>query len=191
MRFACDLHFISVNRDFKDRDPCLTETGVEQALGVKLPEKPDLIIVSPMTRTIQTAKLAFRDWFESTPIQVWPDLRESQDAICNHGVSRDAMTTKFPDMDFTECPDEWDYAPHSFDDAVARAERVRQRLKAVAASGVYQNIYLVSHRGFIAFLVQGERFNVCGMKPKRSHGWVDQYTDRSDRLQDISVRIRG
>ncbi|KAH6685779.1 hypothetical protein F5X68DRAFT_16952 [Plectosphaerella plurivora] len=117
-----------------------------------------------MTRTIQTAKLAFKEWIGTTPIQVWPDLRESHDGIFNHGVSRDAMATKFPEIDFSECPVEWDHPPHTFDGAVARAETVRQRLKTLADSERYQNIYLVSHRGFIAFLVQGERFNVCDLR---------------------------
>lgn len=154
--------FLSVDRDFKYRDPCLTETGVQQASSLKLPAKPDMILVSPMTRTIQTVKLAFREWLQSTTIQVWPDLREAHDAICNQGVSRADLEAKFPDINFAECPDEWNYPPHSVDDAAARAERVRERLKGLVDSGVYQNIYLVTHRGFIAFLVQGERFDVCG-----------------------------
>jgi len=131
---------------------------------VLLPAEPDLIIVSPMTRTIQTALIVFDQVLNSSPagvhLQVWPDLREAHDAICNKGVARADMAAKFAQFDFSACPEEWDHPPHTFEDAVARAARVKQRLKDL--SGSYKNIFLVTHRGFIAFLVKGERFDVCG-----------------------------
>ena len=44
--------------------------------------KPDLIIVSPMRRTIETAFAAFTPVDnEPLPIEVWPDLREAHDAV--------------------------------------------------------------------------------------------------------------
>lgn len=115
-----------------------------------------------MVRTLRTARLTFRQWLPSTPVQVWPDLREAHDAPCNIGFGRKKLEAKFPELDFSECPDKWDYPPHNPEDATARAERVRKRLKALACSGDYQNIYVVSHRGFVAFLVEGDRFDVCG-----------------------------
>ncbi|KAH7313620.1 hypothetical protein B0I35DRAFT_435557 [Stachybotrys elegans] len=117
-----------------------------------------------MTRIVQTAMIAFGHLLNSSParaeLQIWPDLREAHDAICNKGVSRADMETRFPHFDFSACPEEWDYPPHSFEDAVLRAERVRQRVKDLSHS--YKNIILITHRGFIAFLVQGKRFDVCG-----------------------------
>ena len=130
-----------------------------------LPAEPDLILVSPMTRTIQTALVTFSPLFNSSParveLQVWPDLREAHDAMCNKGVSRADMAAKFALFDFSACHEEWDYPPHSFQDAAARAERVRKRLKDLSPH--YKNIFLITHRGFIAFLVKGERFDVCGV----------------------------
>jgi broad specificity phosphatase PhoE len=118
-----------------------------------------------MTRTIQTALIVFGRHLNGSPakveLQVWPDLREAHDAICNKGLSRADMVVKFPQLDFSACHEEWDYPPHSFEDAAARAEGVRRRLKDLSRS--YKNIMLVTHRGFIAFLVKGERFDVCGM----------------------------
>jgi broad specificity phosphatase PhoE len=120
-----------------------------------------------MTRTIQTALVAFRPLLDSSParveLQVWPDLREAHDAICNKGVSRADIAAKFAQFDFSACHEEWDYPPHSFEDAAARAERVRKRLKDMSRH--YKNICLITHRGFIAFLVKGERFDVCGVSP--------------------------
>lgn len=93
-------------------------------------------------------------------------MRLTYDALCNKGVSCDEMFNKFPDVDFSQCQETWDYGypPHSFEDTVlGRAESVRLRLKVVE-TGVYRSIYLVRIplRECISFLVQGERFHVCG-----------------------------
>jgi broad specificity phosphatase PhoE len=97
-----------------------------------------------------------------TEIQVWPDLREAHDATCNKGVSRADLAAKFPHLDFSRCPEHWDFPAHTPGDATVRAERVRQRVSEIAKAGKYKDIVLVTHRGFAAFMVQGERFSVCG-----------------------------
>ncbi|RYP09756.1 hypothetical protein DL764_001091 [Monosporascus ibericus] len=155
----------SVDHGFPNRDPPLTAVGSQQASNVHPPVEPSLIIVYPMTRTIQTALIVFRELLSSSPVkvelQVWPDLRKAHDATCNKGVSRADMAVKFAQLDFSACHEEWDYPPHSFEEAAARAERIRQRLRDLSRS--YKSIFLVTHRGFIAFLVKGETFDVCGM----------------------------
>ncbi|KAF7547251.1 hypothetical protein G7Z17_g7864 [Cylindrodendrum hubeiense] len=161
LRHGQALH--NVQRGYPHRDPPLTKLGTQQAKSVQLPAQPDLIIVSPMTRTVQTALLVFPHLLDASPakveVQIWPDLREGYDAICNKGVARADLAIKFPQFDFSACSEEWDYPPHSPEDATVRAERVRHRLKALSSS--YKHIFLVTHRGFIAFLVQGDRFDVC------------------------------
>ena len=117
-----------------------------------------------MTRTIQTALNAFAPLIGSkafqVDVQIWPDLREAHDAVCNKGISRTDMMAKFPRLDFSRCPEEWNHPPHTVEGAVARAEMVRRRLKELSTT--YKNIALITHRGFIAFLVQGARFDACG-----------------------------
>lgn len=49
--------------------------------------------------------------------------------------------------------------------ATARAERVRRRLRGLG--GI---VLVISHRGFIAFLVGGERFGVCEVRGYRFGG---------------------
>jgi hypothetical protein len=44
--------------------------------------------------------------------------------------------------------------------ATVRAETVRVKLKELAET--HEFIAVVSHRGFLAFLVEGERFRLCG-----------------------------
>ncbi|KAJ3515700.1 hypothetical protein NM208_g14933 [Fusarium decemcellulare] len=167
LRHGQSLH--NVDRGYSHPDPPLTEVGSQQASKVRLPTEPDLILVSPMTRTIQTALIVFGHLLNCSParveLQVWPDLREAHDAICNKGVSRADMATKFANIDFSACHEEWDYPPHTSQDAIARAERIRERVKGLSQS--YKNIVLITHRGFIAFLVKGDRFNVCECRSYR------------------------
>ncbi|RSL67899.1 hypothetical protein CEP53_002796 [Fusarium sp. AF-6] len=159
----------NVQRGYPYRDPPLTEVGCEQAKAVRraLSVKPDLILVSPMTRTIQTMNIVFGHLFNDSSgnkkveVQVWPELREAHDAICNKGISRAELAAKFPHLDFSACRRQWDYSAHSPERAAARAERIRRHLGALASSGKYKNIFLVTHRGLVAFLVQGPRFSVC------------------------------
>ncbi|KAM0553132.1 hypothetical protein ACHAPJ_007682 [Fusarium lateritium] len=164
----------STKRGYPYRDPPLTDLGTRQAKHVRhtIKVQPDLIVVSPMTRTIQTAYIVFGHLIKNSKveIQVWPDLRESHDAICNKGISRADLATKFPDLDFSACPEEWDFPAHTPDDAAVRAERVRRRLRDATMFGSYQDVLLVTHRGFAAFLAQGERFKVC---EHRSYRFAD------------------
>ncbi|KAF3147231.1 hypothetical protein TWF569_000207 [Orbilia oligospora] len=127
-----------------------------------------------MTRTLQTAISSFSSILNpaetSVPkpeVQIWPDLREAHDANCNKGLSnlKTELSAKFPQLNFTECPGDWNYPPHNINEVTKHAERVQQRLKEL--SKTYHNIAVITHRGFIAFLVQGDRYEVCEMRSYR------------------------
>ncbi|KAI9655635.1 MAG: hypothetical protein M1831_004787 [Alyxoria varia] len=167
VRHGQSLH--NVDRGYPHRDPALTEEGQALTKHIKIPTVPDLILISPMTRTIQTAMNVFPSMFDSAlsnaEVQIWPDLREAHDANCNKGVSRAELLAKFSQFNFDECPEEWDHPPHTIDGATARAEAVRGRLKEL--SNKYSNIAIVTHRGFIAFLVKGDRYDVCETRSYR------------------------
>ncbi|KAL9123504.1 MAG: hypothetical protein Q9217_007064 [Psora testacea] len=161
IRHGQSLH--NIDHGYLHRDPPLTDAGQIATKQIKIPAVPDLIVISPMTRTLQTAINAFPSILGSAPfqpeVQIWPDLRETYDANCNKGLSRAEISAKFPQFNFTECAEEWHYPPHTIEGATARAEIVRRRLKEV--SKAYCNIVLITHRGFIAFLIKGDRFDVC------------------------------
>lgn len=159
----------NIDRAYPHRDPPLTEAGNHGTRTIKLPMSPDLILVSPMTRTIQTTMNIFPflqgDSPAPTLVQIWSDLREAHDATCNKGLPRASMQATFPQFDFSECSDEWDYEPHTTQRAIERAEMVRARLASLSSR--YKNIAVITHRGFIAFLVKGRRFNVCEVRSYR------------------------
>lgn len=153
----------NVQRGYPDRDPPLTKAGNASTKRINLTVRPDLILISPMTRTIETAMNIFPFLAEvgpfDTPTQIWPDLREANDAICNKGLSRAELASKFPQFDFSECHEKWDYPEHSIEGATARAERVRKRLRDLSAT--HNNIAVITHRGIKAFLVKGKRFGLA------------------------------
>lgn len=121
-------------------------------------------MVSPMTRTIETALIILKSVKDKcsaeVPVIVSPDLREAHDAECNKGLARAIMQTKYPNLDFLRCPKNWDYELHTVEAATHRAGRLRRSLKEL--SDKYRNILLTTHRGFLAYLIQGPRFGVCG-----------------------------
>jgi broad specificity phosphatase PhoE len=129
-----------------------------------LPARPDLIIVSPMARTIQTAQIFLRSIKDNSlpdiPIIAWPDLREAYDADCNKGRGRADLEDRYPQLDFSLCAEEWNYEAHSIEAATERAERVRQKLKGLMET--HRDIAIFSHIGFINYLVQGAGFKLSG-----------------------------
>ncbi|KAK6543410.1 hypothetical protein TWF694_000157 [Orbilia ellipsospora] len=163
IRHGQALH--NIERGYPHRDSPLTTAGHLATKSIDLPAIPDLIIISPMSRTIQTAMNIFSGILDTVKVQIWPDLRESHDANCNKGLSRTELAAKFPRFDFGECQEEWDYPPHTVEGATIRAERVRRRLKEL--SKVYINIAIITHRGFIAFLTKGDRYDVCETRSYR------------------------
>jgi len=150
----------NVQRGYPFPDPPLTERGYQEALTITVNFRPDLIVVSPMRRTIETAFTAFPATVDANgalPIEVWPDLREAHDAVCNHGSPVAVLQKEYPHLDFSECNAEWTYEKHSHAGAEKRAERVRRRLREHPA----QKIVLLTHRGFIAHLVESHKFVNC------------------------------
>ncbi|KAH7079553.1 histidine phosphatase superfamily [Paraphoma chrysanthemicola] len=151
----------NVQRGYPHRDPPLTQAGTDATRSIEIPLSPELIIISPMTRTLQSAINMYPTLQNAedfiAPVQIWPELREANDAICNKGHSRSELQSKFSQFDFSECAEHWDYPDHTPENATARAERVRQRLQALSTT--FKVITVISHRGFIAYLVKGRRFN--------------------------------
>jgi broad specificity phosphatase PhoE len=159
----------NAQRGYPHPDPSLTEAGFRATEELASSIYPDLIVISPMTRTIQTAMNVFPflqvAGSSAIPVEIWPELREANDAICNKGLSRADIKTKFPQFDFSECHETWDYANHTTTGASARAERIRQRLNRLSTK--YKSIAVISHRGLLAFLVQGRRFAPAELRSYR------------------------
>lgn len=91
------------------RDPGLTEIGVAQAeFAAKNDALRDveLVLVSPLRRTLETACVAFK----GVPIVAVPDLQETNALPCDTGRPFAQVQADFPEVDLTllrPCPNDW------------------------------------------------------------------------------------
>jgi broad specificity phosphatase PhoE len=91
------------------RDAGLTDLGHAQARaiapGIRKLTGIEVIVVTPLTRAIQTMRHAFAD--HQAPRLVLDLHREHQWSFCDIGQSPAALAAAFPDMAFDHLPDPW------------------------------------------------------------------------------------
>eukprot|EP01117_Protostelium_nocturnum_P013705 TRINITY_DN5143_c0_g1_i2.p1 TRINITY_DN5143_c0_g1~~TRINITY_DN5143_c0_g1_i2.p1 ORF type:complete len:222 (+),score=81.59 TRINITY_DN5143_c0_g1_i2:207-872(+) len=148
--------------DYSIKDPVLTPKGEEQAKNIdkaypNLFETGflDLIVISPMRRTIQTALFSFCKL--GVPIVIHPEIQEAGQCPCDTGSDVEVLQKEFPFLDFSNVPQEWNSKsgfwscePQSLR---KRAASFRKWLK----SRKERNIAIVTHGAFLSFIVDGFR----------------------------------
>lgn len=97
--------------DVRYIDAPLTAEGQTQASNISAQVskfKPELIVASPLTRAIQTAKLATSS-LPDVPLTVTPLCSERLGCSCDIGTPISVMEKRFPDVDFShiEDPESW------------------------------------------------------------------------------------
>ncbi|KAI9874287.1 MAG: hypothetical protein M1830_009887 [Pleopsidium flavum] len=139
-------------------DPALSELGISQCEQLQAHLKHDLpiaqtvglIVVSPMRRTLQTAKLAL-GWLidRGIPVQLRGEWQENSDKPCDTGTKTPALFHEFPEFDFsTVFPDypsksgRWAFTHAAITQRGLNCRRwLRARPEAV--------VVVVSHSGFL------------------------------------------
>ncbi|KAH7007887.1 histidine phosphatase superfamily [Microdochium trichocladiopsis] len=187
----------NISKDFTQRDPPLTATGLTQAstLIETFPDTASIAVVltSPLTRTLQTTITGFpqvfrKDTAGSARVIIDPDLQERSDLPCDTGSGRLELNEAFPGLSFEGLEDEWFIKDglYAVDDvAVAkRAQRFRNRLRDIIASledggeaneGRRRDVVVVTHGVFMKFLAEDEAIDL----PKA--GWkAFRIGDRGD-----------
>jgi glucosyl-3-phosphoglycerate phosphatase len=145
-----NLHFNRTRTDPGIEDPELTPLGIEQAQAAALELESSAltrIIVSPYTRTLQTAQPFLR---MGVPFDIMHEVRERAAYTCDIGSSPARLAERFPHHDFTHLPAQWWHAGVETEQAtLARADAFRE---AVAARGDGASTLLISHWAFILAL---------------------------------------
>ena len=149
----------------KYRDTPLVGKGNFESLGLGKTwgkkEDIDIIFVSPLTRTIQTAANIFKNtnitMMGNDNIMEYPQAIEE----CNHRLSKNELKVKYPNVDFSNIPEEstyWKYPPNveSFFDLKERSDHFKEMLRERPE----QNICLVSHSTFLKEFLLGNVGNV-------------------------------
>jgi len=148
-----------VSRDVSHHDAPLTDLGMQQASAIVAPEV-DAVVVSPLTRALQTASIAFP--LVTPQFIVMAECRESLHATCDIGRSPSLLKKEFPDICFESLPEEWWAMPGRPAQASVQRwaekpdpeqdsdtnERLRSALRKIVALGL-RRVAVVAHYGAI------------------------------------------
>ncbi|KAF2178619.1 phosphoglycerate mutase-like protein [Zopfia rhizophila CBS 207.26] len=170
VRHAQALH--NVASDFSLHDPPLSDLGKQQCVELhqslknsRLANEVNLIVVSAMRRTLQTAMLGLGWLIEEKKVKVLPDAgwQENSDKPCDTGSPISVMASEFPRFDFSEVdplyPDKTTSIhtnPYAFTRKAILA-RGQTCLKALYFRPE-RVIAVVSHSGFLRTAVCNRRF---------------------------------
>ena len=144
-------------------DAPITELGKTQAEQARREvEKLDIqnVIVSPFTRTLQTAQLIFGNSF---PFQINAVVREQLVNSCDVGSSPYKLTKNFPHLNFNHLDECWwhegekDYRGISVEPEEVLMERADRFVDYMKREGIHSTA-IVSHGNFIRALT--------GIKPQ-------------------------
>ncbi|KAK7180628.1 hypothetical protein DPSP01_006469 [Paraphaeosphaeria sporulosa] len=170
IRHAQALH--NVASDWSIHDPPLSELGKEQCKELqtslqnnKIGDQVELIVVSSMRRTLQTASIGLEWLIKEKTIEVRPDAgwQENADKPCDTGSPIGTMVQEFPDFDFSTVdplyPDKTSSLssnPYAFTRKAILA-RGQSCLRSLY-SRPEKCIAVVSHSGFLRAAVCNRRF---------------------------------
>jgi len=165
VRHAQGFHNLSV-ANHAIHDPLLTPAGIEQCkiLSSMFPyiSDIDLVVASPLKRTMYTALYSFSGPIEKKHLKViaLPELQETSDLPCDTGSDPtqlakelDGKPIDLSELDKSEAQ-HWNnkrgrWAPHS-DAIVARAKVAREWLRARPE----RDIVVVTHGGFLHYFTE-------------------------------------
>jgi broad specificity phosphatase PhoE len=143
-----NLHFGATRRDPGIVDPKLTDLGHRQAEGAierLAAERISRIVVSPYTRTLQTARPIARAL--RVPVVVNPIVRERYGFACDIGTPRSKLALAWEEHDFSHIEEIWwPSADESAESIRARASLFRAEMAALPD---WSDTLVVSHWGFI------------------------------------------
>ena len=141
-------------------DSPLTETGRQQCMA-RRPNasqlKPELLIVSPLLRAIQTAYITFADCSKTVPWVAHEGCREELGLLmCNKRRPLSQIEDDFPDIDFTLISDEQDDLFDAIGDrretVLEKTDRIYDFLKYVR-SRPEQEIAIVGHSSWLFYML--------------------------------------
>ena len=140
------LYGTAVYEQFEDTT--LTLNGMRQAVEADVPQ-PDIVLVSPLTRTLQTATLMFPNvrMVALECLKEYPQHTE----ICNRRSSVSILSRLFPHVDLTDCLTEQRKWPNEYPH-IDDKKHLYKYLKTLNED----NIAIVTHSSWLKFLFNGK-----------------------------------
>lgn len=155
VRHAQGLHNLNADNT-KIHDPDLTSLGEQQCAELQkhfpYHQGVDLIVSSPIRRTLYTALLSFEDDIKSKNLTIvaLPELQETSDLPCDTGSTPAHLASEFAryHIDFTHVQEEWNVKTgrwSAHEDAIKkRAQEAREWL----AQRPEKEIVVVTHGSY-------------------------------------------
>ncbi len=173
-------------------DPELTDKGIRQAQLRKLSLDKDtkqlfeLVVASPMKRTLQTTYIIFGDKKEHLPVFVLDTVTEFTEleskALCDTGSHKAVLETLFPHFDFSTISDEWFKKYQAEYGHIRNLEpRINEFIEWIQKRPE-TSIAVVSHHGFLKGLL-GVELNNCDTHTISTQELIDR---RQGRLWSIN-----
>jgi len=152
---------------------CLAERRIVEELGISV------CVVSPLSRAVQTAVLALRghpsctEAMRQLPIVPAPLMREHAFSFGDVGSTPAELRQKFPDVDFSELPEEWWCGKGSIIDPKGRPKLAKGEDKASFHARVAEfsgqlrarpegSLLVVGHSHFFMELTGRAKLANCG-----------------------------
>ena len=168
-------------------DAPLTEKGRQQAKQLQprveaLEYKPELVVLSPNCRALQTGLLAFQSLIGHAPFIAHEMCREESGVhLCDKRRPVSNQTQEFPQIDFSLCPSEDD--PLYKDDARESKRQLGERIYTFMewlSQRPERHVAVSSHSGWLLCFFNGVVENSCDPKLKE---WFQTGEMRSVRLE--------
>lgn len=148
-----------INNNYYDTK--LTNKGFNQSieLGKNWEEKNkiELVIVSPLSRTLQTAINIFKD--TNVKIVAYDFLKEYPQGkhTCNKRTNKNELINNFPQIDFTYLESDEDemWKSDSIESIDSLLQRINKMYDFIDANN-YTNIALVGHNSYISMMKYGK-----------------------------------
>lgn len=140
--------FGATRQDPGIEDPAITDLGAAQIAESRdflAGKSVTTMIVSPYTRTLQSADILRRDLAVATEIE--PLIREHKHFSCDIGTHASALSAAWPHYDFSSLSEQW--WPDDHEDDALVAARARQFFDKTHGRADWDGLVVVSHWGFI------------------------------------------
>ncbi|KAH7062271.1 histidine phosphatase superfamily, partial [Macrophomina phaseolina] len=169
IRHAEALH--NVDKDYSIPDPVLSQLGLQQCVQLRdhlrqhlpLADQAELIVVSPMRRTLQTALLGL-DWLieKGVPVRLDAGWQENSSKPCDTGTPTSVLQSEFPEFDFSVVDPTYPEKVNPPTNPYAFTRHAVVRRGQTCLEWLYTRpekvIIVVSHSGFLRCAVSQRRY---------------------------------
>ena len=172
-------------------DSPLTEKGKRQCEGqqkVAALLKPQIVVVSPLLRAIQTSKLSFQEYESTVPWIAHEGCREETGfLVCNKRRKLSEIKADYPDLQFADpniTEEDTLFDPTQFESEAKKGERIYDFLTNFLMDRSEGNIAVVCHSAWLSHMCN--EVLDCG-DDNRLTSWFDVSEIRSMKLTFIET----